>query len=156
MKKSLSIIMSLLLAVQPAFGVFEGVKKKVVSVKEAMVQGRKVLKENWQCFRSGTGPNCTKEQRSALRIIQDFVSGKWAQARAGLKNFYAEHREAVLVTGTLFTTLVIVPLIIGGSVYFDLKRKRVWDRGQLRLEKGDLDTLTDCSQVVNTLWTPRY
>ena len=113
MKKSLSIIMSLLLAVQPAFGAFEGVKEKAVSVKEAMDRSRAVLKENWQCFRSGTGPNCTKDQRSALRIVQDFVSGRWAKARTDLKEFYKKHETAISITVGLVAALAVVASIVG-------------------------------------------
>ena len=119
---NLSIIMSLLLAVQPALGAFEGVKKKAVSVKEAMARSRAALKENWQCFRSGTGPNCTKEQRSALRIIQDFVTGKWAKAREELKKFYAEHRVAISVGGitSIVVLAMLLPWIVVGGINWKL------------------------------------
>jgi len=131
MKKGLSLIMSLVLAVQPAFGAFEGVKQKAVSAKEAMVRSRAVLKENWQCFRSGTGPNCTKEQRSALRIIHDFVTGKWVKAKAGLKKFYDEPKVGVFVTVHVLAALAIVAAFLatvaGIGWLMDTDRKRLKD-----------------------------
>lgn len=149
MKKYLFIIMSLLLAVQPAFGAFEGVEKKAVSVKEAVARGRAVLKENWQCFRSGTGPNCTKGQRSALRIIQDFVTGKWANVRKGLKEFYAFYRPELQVTGMVLAGLAILIPLVGGFVHLDEVRTLAVYKSNLKLEMGNLDTLSNAD--VHTL-----
>ena len=83
----ISLVLLVSMSFQTTAPLFERVKQKVVSVKEAMSQAKAVLRDNWQCFKSGTGPNCTKEQRNALSIIQDFVSGKWKSAKAKLKKW---------------------------------------------------------------------
>lgn len=110
MKKYLMIIVQLLLSVQSAVNAADGL---TATTRNAIAQSGVTLSNNWQCSRSGIGPNCTEEQRSALRIIQDFVTGKWEQARTNLREFFAEHKHALEITGGVLSTILMVAAVLG-------------------------------------------
>jgi len=116
-----------------AYPVFEGVKQRAVSVQEAMSKARTVLKENWQCFATGKGPNCTKNQRKALGIISDFISGKWNKVKAALPDKWCWEGSGAFYGPCTYGVSLLVIAVIGMIIGILARQGNV---PFLRMKKG--------------------